>query len=336
MPRAPIHNAIARQWELLKNLPTRAPGITAAELTQKLEATGFSVTRRTIERDLLELSGPFGIRCNDISKPYGWHWMAGGVTGLPGIDFADALSLTLVEELLGKLAPVSLLRVLEPKFKQAREKLGSTTGNRYAQWTNRVRYVPPTLPFLPPKIEPHLLETVQEAILQDRQLQVRYSSPNEVCSHELTLHPLAFIQNGPVAYLVATAFAYTDPRLYALHRMRSVQMTEERSKPPEGFSLDAYLEQGGMQFGEGGTIRLKAVVSNQLACYLEESRLTNDQRLTSQGKDRYLLTATIKDSWQLHFWILSQGAEITVVQPKGLRNQIRESLQAALDGYRSS
>jgi len=112
------------------------------------------------------------------------------------VDFTEALSLALVEDLLRKLAPVSLLRVLEPKFKQAHGKFGSITSNRYAQWTNLVRYVPPSLPFLPPKIEPRVLETVQEAILQKRQLQVRYSGPDDARARELTLHPLAFIQHG--------------------------------------------------------------------------------------------------------------------------------------------
>jgi len=54
------------------------------------------------------------------------------------------------------------------------------------------------------------------------------------------------------------------------------------------------------------------------------------------AKDVYLLTATIKDSWMLQFWILSQGAEITVLQPKELRARIRDSLRAALSSYGST
>jgi predicted DNA-binding transcriptional regulator YafY len=223
--------------------------------------------------------------------------------------------------------------VLRPKFKQAREMLGSLSNNRYAKWTNRVRYLPPALPFLPPKIEPRVLETVQEAILQEHQLRVSYCGPDNPRARELTLHPLAFVQHGPVAYLVATAFRFADPRLYALHRMRSAQMTLELSEPLKGFALDVFLEEGGMQFGSGGTIKLKAEVSNKLACYLAESPLTRDQRLTFRKKNSYILTATIKDSWQLHFWILSQGAEITIVRPRDVRKRIREHLQAAVDTY---
>jgi predicted DNA-binding transcriptional regulator YafY len=336
MPKSAVHNAIARQWELLKSLPTRGSGITAAGLTERLRDAGFKVAKRSVERDLIELSRLFPIRCNDISMPYGWLWMQDSAFDLPGLDYTEALSLVLVEELLSKLAPVSLRRVLEPKFKQARQKIGSLTGNRYAHWTDRVRYVPPSLPFIAPRVEVRVLETVQDAILQQRQLKLRYSGPDDASPRELTLHPLTFIQHGPISYLVATAFSYTDPRLYALHRMVSVQMTKEPSRRPDGFSLDGILADGGMQIGDAGMIQLKAVVSNTLACYLAESPLAKDQKLISEGKGRHLLTASIKDSWQLHFWILSQGAEITVVHPKDLREQICGNLQAALKSYSSS
>ena len=333
MPKVSSSNALVRQWELLKKLPTHRPGLTAAQLTQSLRADGFSATKRTVERDLALLERLFSIRCNDTSAPFGWHWMKGSVADLPAVDCADALSLMLVEKLVGQLAPVSLLRVLEPKFKQARAKLGSLADHRYAQWTQRVRYVPPALPFLPQKFTPGVLETVQEAIVLQRQLQLRYSNPNDARSRELTLHPLAFIQHGPIAYLVATAFDFVDPRLYALHRMNSARLTAAVARPSSDFSLDVFLEEGAMQFGEGGTVRLQAVVSKKLACYLTESPLAKDQRLTARSSDRYVLIATTKDSWQLYFWILSQGEEIVVEQPAHLRSRIKASLQAALKNY---
>lgn len=303
---------------------------------QRLRDLGFSVTKRTVERDLVELSGLFGIRCNDVSVPYRWRWMEGRTFDLPGLDFSEALSLTMVEDLLGKLLPASLLRGLRPKFEQARARLSDKRTNRYARWKEWLRYVPSSLPFLPPKIESNVLDTVQEAIVQERQLWVRYLGLDRARASELTLHPLALIQGGPITYLVAVASGYTDPRLYAVHRMTAVRITEERSLSGNGFSLDEFLKKGGMQFGEGTTIRLRAKVSNKLACYLAESPLKSDQELMPKGKEWHILTVTLKDSWQLQFWILSQGPGITVLQPKALRERVRSSLQAALHGYRAS
>jgi predicted DNA-binding transcriptional regulator YafY len=334
MPKSAGQNAIVRQWELLRKLSAHGTGATAAELTQSLREDGFSATKRTVERDLALLERLFSLRCDDSAGAYRWSRIKGSAADLPAVDCADAISLTVIEEMLGNLLPPSVRRTLEPKFKQARTKLSSLADNRYARWSERVRYVPPSLPFLPPKIGAGILETVQEAVAQNRRLVVRYSNPSDARAREIVLHPLAFIQQGPVAYLVATAFDFTDPRLYAVHRLSAAKMAVETARGPAGFSLNAFLESGGMQFGEGGPVRLRAVVSNKLACYLAESPLAKDQRLAAKGKDRYLLTATIKDSWQLHFWILSQGDGIVVVKPENLRVRIRASLQAALDGYR--
>ena len=40
MPKVAQHHALARQWEVLRQLPNRAPGITARELLGRLESAG--------------------------------------------------------------------------------------------------------------------------------------------------------------------------------------------------------------------------------------------------------------------------------------------------------
>ncbi len=335
MPKHAAHDTLARQWELLHLIPPfgRGPGKTAAELTQALSANGYPVDKRTVERDLLMLERLFPLDHSGETKPFGWHWLKGRSLDLPGVALADALSLALVEDLLRQLLPASLLLTLEPKLIQARKTLSHAENNRYAQWAQRVRYVPATLPFLPPTVVPRVLETVQEALLEQRQLCVRYCGANERKSSEQMLHPLALVQGGPITYLVATAFAYTEPRLYALHRMRTATKTEVAAQPPAGFALETFLAQGGMLFGEGGLIQLQAIVSNQLACYLQESPLADGQELCPETPERYRLRVTLKDSWQLYFWILSQGPEIVVEQPVDLRQRIAEAAQATAQAY---
>ena len=56
MSSAKSHATLGRQWELLSIIPTRGLGKSAAELTQVLEDRGFQVSKRTVERDLNDLS----------------------------------------------------------------------------------------------------------------------------------------------------------------------------------------------------------------------------------------------------------------------------------------
>jgi len=334
MPSSDHETTIARQWELLRNhLPVRPPGKSSLQLREALAAKGHDVTKRTIERDMHELSRIFPIARNEKSAPFGWHWMESARFDTLGMDLTEAVSLGLMEDLLRQLMPPAFLSALEGKFSLAREKLAALPKIPHARWKDLVRYVPPGLPFIAPKVDASVLPAIQEALLQQRQLQVTYGSAVTHSTKELTLHPLSLVQQGARSYLVATAFDYAEPRLYAVHRLASATVTEDPLKRPKGYSLDAFIASGAVQFGSGDPITLKAVVSNELCGLLDETPISEEQKITTRA-GIHTLTATVQDSWQLHFWIRSQGAAITVLKPTALRKGIIAELESSLANYK--
>jgi predicted DNA-binding transcriptional regulator YafY len=333
MPGSDHETTIARQWELLKNhLPPRPPGKTSRELRDLLEAAGHNVTKRTIERDMDELSRIFPITRNEKSIPYGWHWSENARFDTLGMDLSEAVSLGMMEDVLRQIMPPAFLSALEGKFSLAREKLAALPKIPHARWKDLVRYVPPGMPFIPPAVAPGVLPVIQEALLHQRQVRVDYHRAGTDETKEYTLHPLSLIQQGARSYLVATAFGYDTPFQYALHRMASATVLDEAVKRPKGYSLDAFIDSGAAQFGSGETIILKARVSDALARLLEETPISKDQKITRRS-GVHILTATVPDSWQLHFWIRSQGPAITVVKPATLRKSIIASLKETLANY---
>ena len=332
MPKSSLKLAVSRQWEMLRKLPPRGPGLTASQITAWLKELGHPVSKRTVERDLIELSTSFGIVRNDKSAPYGWHWMPGKQCDFSSIELTDAVSLVLMESMLGKLLPTAMLDALKPKFVLARTKLAALENHRYARWAEKVRYVAATVNLIPPNVDGKALAAVQEALLQDVQLKISYTSPSSRKAKELTVHPLSLIQRGSTPYLAATTYDYPDVRLYAIHRIQSAEITDCKVVPPKGYTTDGYLASGAMGFGGGAPIQLKAWLTNNLAIYLAETPLSASQKLQSKG-DRYLLTAEVHDSWQLRWWILSQGSSITIVSPKHIRAGISEALQGAAANY---
>lgn len=313
MPSSDHETTLARQWELLRNhLPYGPPGKSSKDLRDRLAAAGHDVTKRTIERDLDELSRMFPIGRNTISIPYGWYFTKNFEFDIMGMDLSEAVSLGLMEDVLRQIMPRAFLSALEGKFSLAREKLKALPKIPHARWKDLVRYVPPGMPFIPPVMAPGVLSAIQESLLQQRQLQVRYRSATSDAAKELTLHPLSLIQQGARTYLLATAFEHGEPHLYALQRFASATVDEVPLVRLKDFSLDAYLAKGGAQFGEGKSIVFKARVSNELARLLEETPISKDQKI-SRRLDDQTLTATVPHTWQLHFWILSQGAAITVL-----------------------
>ena len=189
-----------------------------------------------------------------------------------------------------------------------------------ADWADKIRVVPPALPLQAPKIRDGILEAVQDALLRELQIECRYRSAEGKISTQ-RLHPLALVQRGPITYLVAAAFAYQNVNLYTLHRFQKVEITEDPVERPNDFDIDAYIASGGLQFGNGKTLRLKARIDENLANVLTETPMSADMQIKAKG-DEYFLTATVADSWQLRWWLLSWGAAIEVVGPKGLREDM--------------
>lgn len=336
MPGSDHETTLARQWELLRNhLPSRPPGRTSRDLRDRLEVAGHNVTKRTIERDMGELSRIFPIGRNEVSIPYGWHWKENARFDTLGMDLSEAVSLGLMEDVLRQIMPPAFFSALEGKFSLAREKLAALPKIPHARWADLVRYVPPGLPFIPPVMAPGVLPAIQEALLRQSQLQVVYLSAGSDAAKEQTLHPLSLIQQGARSYLVATAFDYGQPMLYAIHRIASATVLDGTALRPKGYSLDSFLAGGGAQFGSGSAIVLKARVSDDLARLLEETPVSKDQKVITRS-GVHTLTATVTESWQLHFWLLSQGPAITVLKPVALRKQIIAALENTLATYQTA
>ena len=155
-------------------------------------------------------------------------------------------------------------------------------------------------------------------------------------SSEIELSPLGIILKGQVAYIVARQTGFDDIRLYAAHRFEEAEVIQTAAEKPSDFDLDRYIDSEAMNFEADKMIRLRATVRESLAYYLIERPLGEDQRLRA-GKDKneWKLSVTVRESWELWFWILSQGRNITVEQPKSLAKDLRNELESTLSGYQS-
>ncbi len=336
MPSATTRATLSRQWELLRQLPSRSPGITSAELVARLQDAGCPISKRSIARDLNELSLIFPLERNDKSIPYGWHWAANACIELRGISISEALSLALVEEAVRPLLPSSMLRVLDPRFSHARQKLEHLSGaNKAARWLDKVASVRADMTMQAPEVPDSILETLQQALLEEYQLHCQYYSAHTDKVSELTLNPLALIQRGQISYLIATAAPYSDIRQFAVHRFRHLRVLGSATEGLRDFDLQAYLRSDALQFGDTDKIELQAWISDNLARLVRETPLSADMQLIKLEQG-HCLRATVSNSWQLRWWLLSQGDGLIVEQPLTLRQQMAETLSNAAAQYQAA
>lgn len=320
-------DTIIRHWHMLRLIPRYPRTTDAATLHARLEELdpGMKVSRRTVERDLNELSTAFAL-VSFPGRPQQWCWSADAAAlDVPGMDLVAALTFRMAEEYLGRMLPSHCVMSLAPQFKRARQLLDGIGGQGLSTWPAKVSVVPRSMPLHPPAIADGVLETVTEALLRDRCCQVAYKRRGEE-GKEILLHPLGLVFNDPVVYLVATAWEYPDVRLLALHRCLEARMLEVPAKRPAGFDLQTYVEEGALGFPElrGKKLRLKALFTSAAGAHLYESPLCEGQKLMEMPGGRLLLEAEVADTPQLRWWLLGFSHRVEVVAPKNLREEFAQ------------
>ena len=338
-------STLQRQWEMMRILPaSRSDSIAsgnwqkASEIKVKLNAKGYEVSVRTVQRDLNELAEIFPIELNDKNpQDYGWRWIKGANLDIPGMSVPEALAMSLVETQMKQFLPVSMLEGLQGVFSQAQSKLYKAekfNNNHSKDWLNKVRVVAPTQPMLPPEVNHEIQANIYQALFDSKQIKAVYKPIGNDKSKEYLLHPLGLILRGGVSYLVASAWEYNELRLYALHRFNSVESLSEMVITPQGFKLDKAIAAGLAEFAnQGEPIQLDIRCSASAANHLFETPLSNDQTIETDVDGWSRLTASVNDTWQLHWWLLGQGAEVEVCSPSHLRQAIKLQHLNAVNNY---
>ena len=331
------HETLRRQWQMLRLAPRYPKKITAREVLENLLDLGFSATKRTIERDLQTLSEIFPLTCDEREKPFGWSWQKDAPSfDLPGLSPEEALAVKLVDLYVSPLMPSAVISRLRPHFKEADAVLKRESKPKYASWVTKVRVVPATQPLVPPVIKLEAQGAIYEALLNDRQIKTTYQKRSDPEPIEYTISPLALVQRGPVTYLIATIFNYSDICMFDVHRFRKVEILNEPVKRPTDFDLDRYVASGAMGFGNGKKIKLEALFSREAVAHLYETPLSEDQALRPQSKTHTKVIATVANTPQLVWWLLGFGDAVEVLGPTKLRASMASTaLSMSRNYYRS-
>lgn len=317
-----------RQLTMLQLVPRRAPGKTPQEIREGLEARDFPINIRSVHRDLARLSELFPLT-NDEGHPARWYWAEHAAeVSLPSQDPYSALTWQLIEEHLQPLLPRAVRRDAEPRFQEAREYLEAANATHLRRWKQRVKVIPRALELQPPEIEPDVLDAVYDGLLKMRQVEISYQRRSDRKISTMNIHPLAMVLRDGVMYLLVTFGDYTDVRKIAAHRIVSAELTDAPSREPENFELDRKILEKHFAYSDGTQIRLVLRMDQYVAEHLIEAPLSPRQKVSELEDGRVEIAARVLDSEQLRWWIKGFGFNIEVVEPKSLRDELRQEFQS--------
>jgi len=210
--------------------------VTSRELARRLE-----VSERTIHRDM-EALGAAGIPIYaERGASGGWALSEAYQTNLTGLNEAEIQTLFLAAPQL--LADLGLHQAADAALIKLMAAL-PTIARRDAEFARQRIHVDGAgwlrahedVPFLP---------TIQEALWQDRKLNLTYQRGDD-CIVERLVDPLGLVAKGSIWYLIAAVEG--APRTYRIARVRAATVSQLPCERPEDFDLAAHWEQSSIEF----------------------------------------------------------------------------------------
>jgi len=322
--RRKLSETILRYLRVLQMVP-QGRRIDAATIERQLADEGIEIHRRSVQRDLEMLSLSFpGLTCDSRTKPYGWTWEASApLIELPPMGTATAVTLELLRAYVSPVMPRATLKTMQPYFERARASLqlqGSKV--RMARWPRKVKVLPKGLPLLPASVSDAVLETVYTALLEERQFHMKYRKRGAERDKEYDVDPLGLVVRGGMLVLVCLLSGEDKIKQINLHRIKTAHVLDKQARIPVNFQLDDHVQEGGVAFKLGKSIRLKMIMDKVASITLHETPLERSQLISPVDELRELVEATVPDTLELRGWILSYGELIEVIEPKELRDHM--------------
>ena len=249
---------------------------------------------------------------------------------LPGLWFSptEAQALLTMEHLLEGLEPSLLGGHVQP-LKARLSALLSTGDRSVEEVRRRIRVIP----FGQRRHQPKHFKLVASAVLGRARLKLVYwnRTKDEVTERVVSPQRLVFYRNN--WYLDAWCHLRNGLRSFALDAMKEVTTEPGKAKEVPEEQLDEYLKSGyGIFSGtrvQWATLEFAPSVARYVA--LEEWHPKQRARLEPDG--RYVLEVPFTSDKELAMDILRYGADVEVLAPKALREEIASRLKTAAAKY---
>jgi predicted DNA-binding transcriptional regulator YafY len=317
---------LIRQWNIIRQLDSKF-GVTVTQLMQE-----FRITRRTIERDFVALEeAGFPLTYEVIEGQKRWKIMDTYKSQLPiPFTFSELLSLYFSRHILDTFSATPF----KPELESLCTKLQSLLPEKTLQYLDRIHSVfqPRNIATVEYPYAKRVMPELEQAILDETAVKMEYFSNTKNKWHKYLIHPYAIFAQYNQLYLSANVPKHDTICTFNISRIRKIEMTGTQFKKPKEFSIAKYM---GTAFGiirdepQDYIIRFKKEVIDFVKSRCHHLSPTYKELLNGNLELRMRAS-----SWdEIKWWLLSLGENAEVIEPKSMRNEIKQTLQTALKNY---
>lgn len=297
-------------------------------------AVECDVDRRTIHRDLnaVEEAGyTLTAEWQDGKKVYSFLTKS---RNIPPITFTlnQLMSLYLLRSLGVHLAGTPFQAEIEELFRT----ITSVLPDRYAAHLERIARV--SLPILHgardySSAAAHV-EGLQRALLHQYRIRLNYAKQGRDAGDEYEIDPYTLVFHKGGIYLSGYAHNRKAMRLFALERVRGVDVTRQRFDIPDAYEPEAHFKSS---FGlvSDRPMKVRVRFSAEIAHAVRDRIWMPGQKVKADREGGVTVEFEAAGEMELASWILSYGAHAEVLEPPELRSEVKRNIREMRGYYRN-
>ena len=318
---------LARQWKIIQSLISSRQGKSVSDLAGALHCH-----RRTVYRDLeaLQVAG-FPVYTDRVGGRNHWNLLDTAKNSIP-IPFSlpELMALYFSRGLMKVLKGTVFYESLESLF----DKIKSTLPPEYLQYLGQIEGS------LEVRAKPYkqfgqireIIEKVSEAVVQKKLIEIAYYTMSRKSQTRRKIAPYKIWFFDGTFYLIANCGLREDIRIFALDRIKELEITDELFEMPEDFNIDDFMKSSFGVF-HGELVNVKVWFAADIAEYISEKIWHETQKIAPQKDGSLIFEAEVAGTQEIKYWVLRWGAKARVLEPESLRNDIRLQAEAMLANY---
>jgi predicted DNA-binding transcriptional regulator YafY len=185
------------------------------------------------------------------------------------------------------------------------------------------------------RVNEKLFSIIVNALFNNRSLAIAYYSPHSDKSSQRTILPLHLMQYMGNWHVIAFCALRKDIRDFALSRIKYVSHGEEKINP--SVKISSIKEYTRKQFGiiqRGKSVDVRLRFSPSISAWMKEQIWHPEQKVQHKKDGSLIMEFPVADFRELKRRILSYGADVKVIAPKGLAREIQKELDRMNQLYR--
>lgn len=292
----------------------------------------FDITRRQVYRDLQRIEEE-GHPLTHTEEPGERLWQLPlGYRGLPPLTLSpyELMSLQLARAELAHLDGTPFVEDLDNVLAKFRASLPAKTINHYDR-------IPQVFAPLPKPIRSYshkaaIMRDLRKALLLQLTIEIDYRKPGSRTPQCYRVDPYALVLYQRGLYLAGLSWTAKQERTFAVMRMETIRLTEERFELPDRYAGQSRF---GPLFGlmEERPRKVVLHVQANIAHLFQECQWHPTQRETPLRGGGLAVSFTAGGLEEIAWWVLSYGERVKVIAPVALVRLVTDKLAKALQRY---